>query len=71
MALGHLPRPFLVDVNGSPRVGAKLYVYQSGTTTPITVYTTNSYTTAHDSPIRGCSRPSTSMRRPMPPIRWW
>jgi hypothetical protein len=51
MALGLLPRQFVVDVDGAPRVGAKLYVYAPTTTDPITVYTTQAYDVEHDSPI--------------------
>jgi hypothetical protein len=51
MALVSLPRQILVDVNGTPRVGAKMYVYAAGTTDPITAYTTAAYAVAHPSPI--------------------
>lgn len=51
MSLGVLPRQFVVDVNGAPRVGAKLYIYAVTTTTPITAYTTAAYAVEHDSPI--------------------
>jgi hypothetical protein len=51
MSLVVLPRQFLVDINGNPRVGAKVFIYASGTTTPITVYTTPAYAVAHSNPI--------------------
>lgn len=51
MSLVTFPRQFLVDVNGSPRVGAKAYFYQSGTTTPITTYTTAAYAVANANPV--------------------
>ena len=51
MSLVTLPRQFLVDSSGAPRVGAKLYAYQAGTTTPITTYTTTDYAIAHAHPV--------------------
>lgn len=51
MALAVLPRLMVVDADGVPRVAAELYFYQSGTTTPITVYTTPAYSVAHSSPV--------------------
>jgi hypothetical protein len=51
MSLVTFPRQFLVDVNGSPRVGAKAYAYQSSTTTPITTYTTAAYAVANSNPV--------------------
>ena len=51
MSLVTLPRQILVDVNGNPRVGAKANFYQAGTTTPISVYTTNAYSVAHANPV--------------------
>lgn len=41
----------LVDINGVPRIAAQMFVYQTGTTTPITTYTTSSYAIAHAHPI--------------------
>src|SRR5688500_7415952 len=55
MSLIILPRQLAVDVNGTPRNGAKLYVYAPGTTTPITAYTTPAYSVAHSSPILSAS----------------
>lgn len=40
-----------VDANGSPVSGAKAYFYDTGTTTPITVYANEAETTAHPSPL--------------------
>lgn len=55
MSLVIFPRQFLVDINGTPRVGAKANFYQSGTTTPITVYTTGAYSTPHANPVLSVS----------------
>ncbi len=55
MALVTLPRQLVVDANGTPRVGAKLYVYDAGTTTPHPAYTTPSLGIAHSSPIESLS----------------
>lgn len=51
MSLVTLPRQFLVDASGTPRVGAKLHVYAAGTTTEITVYTTPAYDVPHANPV--------------------
>lgn len=51
MSLVTFPRQFLVDANGSPRVGARAYFYQAGTTTEITTYTTPAYAVAHANPV--------------------
>lgn len=40
-----------VDSNGNPISGAKLTFYESGTTTPLTVYTASDLSTAHPTPI--------------------
>jgi len=40
-----------VDVNGEPYSGAKLYFYQTGTTTLITVYQNSALTTPHTNPV--------------------
>lgn len=40
-----------VDVDGHPLVGAKLYIYQSGTSTPVTVYQDYANTIEHTHPI--------------------
>jgi len=39
------------DDNGDPAPGAKLIVYETGTTTPVTVYTDSAFSVAHASPI--------------------
>lgn len=51
MALVVLPRQFLADPNGTPRVGAKLYVYNAGTDIPRVSYTTPAYAIPHPSPV--------------------
>lgn len=45
--------PFLQasSISGAPLAGAKLYFYQSGTTTPITVYQDYGKTTPHANPV--------------------
>jgi len=45
------PRPFLVDVNGTPRVGAKANYYRSGTVDPIQIWTTAAYDVEHANPV--------------------
>src|SRR5210317_1340658 len=44
------PKPQYLDANGDPYSGGKLYFYEAGTSTPLTVYTTRTGT-AHSSPI--------------------
>ena len=39
------------DVFGNPLVGAQLFVYQTGTTTPVTVYTDSGLSVAWTQPI--------------------
>lgn len=39
------------NINGVPLAGAKLYFYQTGTTTPITVYQDSGLTTPHANPV--------------------
>lgn len=39
------------DANGDPVPGAKAYIYEAGTSTPLTVYTDTALTTPHTSPI--------------------
>lgn len=51
MSLVTFPRQFLVDINGTPRVGAKATFYQAGTSTLITVYTTPAYSAPHQNPV--------------------
>jgi hypothetical protein len=41
----------LLDNNGNPLSGGKLFTYLAGTTTPIAVYTSEAATTAHPNPI--------------------
>ncbi|MGB1215527.1 MAG: hypothetical protein ACPG4X_19310 [Pikeienuella sp.] len=41
----------MLDANGDPVPGAKVYFYESGTTTPLTVYTDSSLSTAHPTPL--------------------
>lgn len=41
----------VLDSNGDPVSGAKLYFYETGTTTALTVYTDNGLTTPHATPI--------------------
>lgn len=38
-------------ITGLPLVGAKLYFYEGGTSTPLTVYTTNALSASHTQPI--------------------
>lgn len=53
MANTLLFNPFIqvVDANGKPYAGAKLYTYNTGTTTPLATYTTSALTTAHANPV--------------------
>lgn len=52
MAQLFLPPVYQVsDANGAPVSGAKLYFYQTGTTTPITVYQDSDKDTAHTNPV--------------------
>lgn len=51
MSLVTFPRQFLVDMNGTPRVGAKATFYAAGTSTLITVYTTGDYDVPHSNPV--------------------
>jgi hypothetical protein len=46
-----LPRPMLIDANGTPRVAAKMYVYDAETTNPHVSYTGPDLLTAHPNPI--------------------
>lgn len=43
--------PRQLDANGAPVSGAKAYVYETGTTTPVTVYTDTGLSVAHANPI--------------------
>lgn len=51
MTLVVLPRQILVDANGAPRIGAKMRVYNAGTTTERTAYTTKDYNIVLSQPI--------------------
>lgn len=46
-----LPRPLIVDQNGTPRAGAILRVYEVGTSTPLTVYQDAALTIPHPADI--------------------
>lgn len=52
MALITLPRQLTVDINGEPRVGALLTVYDAGTNNTRPVYTTKAFTAELSQPIR-------------------
>ena len=39
------------DANGNPLAGAEIYTYQTGTTTPLTTYTTSALSVANANPI--------------------
>jgi hypothetical protein len=41
----------VIDANGDPLSGAKLYAYNEGTSTPETIYTDSTLATAHPSPL--------------------
>lgn len=53
MANTLLFNPFIqvVNANGKPLSGAKLYTYTSGTTTPLATYTTSALSVAHPNPV--------------------
>lgn len=53
MANTLLFNPFIqvVNANGKPLSGAKLYTYTSGTTTPLATYTTSALSVAHANPV--------------------
>ena len=51
MALVVLPRQVSITADGVPRVGASLYFYEAGTSTPITTYTTPDYSVEHPNPV--------------------
>lgn len=55
MTLVVLPRQLVVDANGTPRIGAKLYVFDATTTTPRVTYTTASFGQAHQHPVESVS----------------
>ena len=43
--------PRVTDSNGDPASGALAYFYQTGTTSPVTVYTDTGLSVAHASPV--------------------
>jgi hypothetical protein len=53
MANTLLFNPFIqvINANGKPLSGAKLYTYASGTTTPLATYTTSALSVAHPNPV--------------------
>ena len=51
MSLVLLPRQIVIDQNGRPRVGAKLYTYDAGTNNPRVAYTTPAYEIPHSNPV--------------------
>lgn len=53
MANTLLFNPFIqvVNANGKPYAGAKLYTYQAGTTTPLASYANSNLTTPHTNPV--------------------
>lgn len=46
-----LPGQFTVDTNGTPRAGAKLFFYLTGTSTPEDTYSDNALTTPNTNPV--------------------
>jgi hypothetical protein len=52
MALVTLPRQYTADINGEPRVGALLYVYDAGTNNTRTVYTAKDFSVELNQPIQ-------------------
>jgi hypothetical protein len=51
MAELHTKHLQVLDTNGDPYAGAKLYFYQAGTTTSITVYQESALSTPHANPV--------------------
>jgi hypothetical protein len=51
MALVTLPRQYTADINGEPRIGAKMFVYDAGTNNLRRAYTSKAYTIEHTQPI--------------------
>jgi hypothetical protein len=51
MSLVLLPRQIVIDQNGKPRVGAKLYVFDASTNNPRVSYTTPAYGIPHTNPV--------------------
>jgi len=52
MALVNLPRPLIVDINGEPLVGARMFVYDAGTNNIRIAYRGPDYTIEHEQPIQ-------------------
>ncbi|CAO3447828.1 hypothetical protein [Azospirillum argentinense] len=51
MSLLPTPRQFAVDANGAPLAGAKLYFFETGTSTPKVVYADIGLSTLHPHPV--------------------
>lgn len=51
MALVTLPRQLVVDINGDPRIGARLSVYDAGTNNTRVVYTTKAFSVERSQPV--------------------
>lgn len=51
MSLVTLPRQYTADINGEPRVGARMRLYDAGTNNLRVAYTTKAYTIEHSQPI--------------------
>lgn len=51
MSLVTFPRQIIIDQNGKPRVGAKLYLYDAGTSIPRVSYTTPGFDFPHTHPV--------------------
>lgn len=50
-ALLYTPRLFIIDANGDPLSGGKVYTYETGTATPKAAYQDQALTTPHANPI--------------------
>ncbi|HVX30027.1 MAG TPA: hypothetical protein VHA53_06065 [Nitrolancea sp.] len=50
-AIFQLPKPTLFDANGDPLPGGKVYFYEAGTSTPLTVYSDSGLTTPVTQPV--------------------
>ncbi len=51
MSLIVFPRQLRVDKNGQPRVGAKAYFYEAGSSTPIALWQDAAFTISHPNPV--------------------
>lgn len=58
----HGTQPFIKvsDSNGNPIVGAKLYIYEAGTTTPRAIYSDSGLTTPMSNPLSGANASNAS-----------